>query len=291
VDKLRANGKPPAETAWSPGWKRGPPANAVATAEQRRQVFSWTFHRRTLSSAPDLLLVETLDLDCGERREQSTGLRAAKCGATTLCAGYSLWGIWTLQELPSNPLVQTMTWHRPRIRRLWVSVCLLLAAAVIGGLPVYVRPQVDPLRHADAILVLGGYGYDRYGLGLQLGNEGWAPTVVVSNPNGTNDPWLDKLCSTPQQLRFELHCFDPDPETTKGEARELRRLATARGWRTVIVVTFRPHISRSRFILEQCFDGELVMVASPSHMSPLRWAFEYILQTAGYVRAVLQPSC
>jgi hypothetical protein len=26
------------------------------------------------------------------------------------------------------------------------SVCLLLIAAVIGGLPVYVRPQIDRLR-------------------------------------------------------------------------------------------------------------------------------------------------
>ena len=56
-----------------------------------------------------------------------------------------------------------------------VSVCLLLIAAVIGGLPVYVRPQIDPLRHADAILILGGAYYDRYPFGLDLGSQGWAP--------------------------------------------------------------------------------------------------------------------
>jgi hypothetical protein len=39
-----------------------------------------------------------------------------------------------------------------------VSVCLFLIAAVTGGLPVYVRPQIDPLRHSDAILILGGSG-------------------------------------------------------------------------------------------------------------------------------------
>jgi hypothetical protein len=30
----------------------------------------------------------------------------------------------------------------------------------------YVRPQVDPLRHADAILVLGGEGFSRYPFGI-----------------------------------------------------------------------------------------------------------------------------
>jgi uncharacterized SAM-binding protein YcdF (DUF218 family) len=71
----------------------------------------------------------------------------------------------------------------------------------------------------------------------------------------------------------------------------LHRLASQYGWRTVIVVTFRPHISRARYILEHCFDGDLIMVESPSDLSVPRWAFEYAYQTAGYVRAVLQPGC
>lgn len=176
------------------------------------------------------------------------------------------------------------------MNRLAVSVCLLLVAASIGGLPVYVYPQVDPLRHADAILILGGAGYRRYPFGFDLGMQGWAPTVVVSNPHGSKDRWLTGYCATPHPA-FDLHCFVPEPPTTKGEAQELRRLARQYGWHTVIVVTFRPHISRARFILEQCFNGDLVMVASPTHISTARWPFEYFYQTAGYVRAVLQPGC
>jgi hypothetical protein len=180
--------------------------------------------------------------------------------------------------------------RRSWTRRFVVAVGLLLIAALVGGLPVYVHPQVDRLRHADAILILGGAYYNRYPFGLDLGSQGWAPQVVVSNPNGPDDPWLTTYCATPHP-EFDLHCFVPDPPTTKGEGRELRRLAARYGWRTVIVVTFRPHISRARFILEHCFDGDLVMVASPAHISLPRWAFEYVYQTTGYVRAVLQPGC
>ena len=180
--------------------------------------------------------------------------------------------------------------RRRCIRRLVASVCVLVIAAVIGGLPVYVRPQIDPLRHADAILILGGKGDNRYLVGLDLGLKGWAPTVLASNPLAPEDPSLTDYCATPHP-GLDLHCFVPDPATTTGEGRELRRLAAQHGWRTVIVVTFRPHISRARFILERCFDGDLVMVASPAQMSVARWAFEYVYQTVGYLRAALQPDC
>jgi uncharacterized SAM-binding protein YcdF (DUF218 family) len=191
---------------------------------------------------------------------------------------------------PSRTLSSGGYRRRRWIRRFMASACLLLTAALIGGLPVYVRPQIDRLRHADAIFILGGYGDLRYTYGLELGMQGWAPKVVVSNPRGKDDPWLTNYCAS-RHAGFELDCFAPDPPTTKGEGRELRRLALQYGWRTVIVVTFRPHISRARFILEHCFDGDLVMAASPDRLSTLEWAFEYVYQTAGYARAVLEPGC
>jgi uncharacterized SAM-binding protein YcdF (DUF218 family) len=164
------------------------------------------------------------------------------------------------------------------------------ATATAAGLPVYVRPQIDQLRQADAILILSGPSHRRYSFGFDLARQGWAPNLVVSNPGGAADRRLTDYCATPQP-GFAVHCIVPDPATTKGEARQLRRLASQYGWRTVIVVTFRPHISRARFILEKCFDGNLVMLASPAHISGKRWAFEYLYQTAGYARTVLQPGC
>ncbi|AWT56764.1 YdcF family protein [Mycolicibacterium smegmatis] len=184
----------------------------------------------------------------------------------------------------------TTTRRRARIRQVFGLGAVVLAVVFFGGLPIYVVPQVDIPRPADAILILGGPDYRRYGFGLELGAKGWAPTVVVSNPHGPDDPWLTRYCATPHP-DFTLMCFTPDPPTTKGEGRELRRLAAEHGWQTVIVVTIRPHISRARFILEQCFDGELVMVALPVEPSLFEWVFHYGYQTAGYAKAVLQPGC
>jgi hypothetical protein len=132
--------------------------------------------------------------------------------------------------------------RRRLIRRFARLVCLLFTAAATG-LPVYVRPQIDQLRHADAILILSGPYHRRYPFGFYLAGQGWAPNLVGSNPSWALNPELTDYCAAPHP-EFAVHCFVPDPPTTKGEARQLRRLASQHEWRTVIVVTFRPHISR-----------------------------------------------
>lgn len=175
-------------------------------------------------------------------------------------------------------------------RRWFAALCAFAVAAAISGLPVYVYPQTDQLRHADAIFVLGGYGWDRSLFAINLAKEGWAPIVVVSMWNPTRDPSKTKVCEFPEPKITKV-CVTADPSTTLGEARELRRLVIEHNWRTIIAVTFRPHISRARYILEKCFQGQLIMAASPAHISPARWAYEYFYQTAGYVRAALHSGC
>lgn len=192
-------------------------------------------------------------------------------------------------ERPGTAPSPSPSGKRKLFRRLTILV-LTVNILVAAGLPVYVHPQLDQPRHADAIIILSGPYHDRYPFGFELAEQGFAPNLVVSNPSGTGSPRLTQYCAAPHP-RFTVHCFAPDPPTTKGEARELRRLASEYGWRTVVVVTFRPHISRARFILEKCFDGELVMVANPTLITARRWVYEYLYQTAGYARAVLQPGC
>jgi uncharacterized SAM-binding protein YcdF (DUF218 family) len=178
---------------------------------------------------------------------------------------------------------------RRRLRPCLAAFFFLLLVAA-AGVPVYVLPRVDPLRRADAILVLSGPHHLRYPFGFDLAEQGWAPNLVISNPDAGDNPRLSDFCAA-KHSGVTVYCFEPEPATTKGEGRELRRLAAQYGWRTVIVVTFRPHVSRARFILQQCFDGDLVMVASPDQISDSRWAFEYLYQTAGYARAIVQPGC
>ena len=134
------------------------------------------------------------------------------------------------------------TRRRRRFRRVVVSVCLLLIVAVITGLPVYVRPQVDRPRHADAIFILGGPDHRRYSFGFELGAQGWAPNVVVSNPNGADDPWLTRFCATPQpRVRPALLCPGPADDERR------RARATSFGFATRLADSHRCHVAAPYF--------------------------------------------
>lgn len=183
---------------------------------------------------------------------------------------------------------------RPVKRRMTlvaVAVAVVITAAVTAlGWPIYVKPDVDELRPADAVFVLGGPGTARYTVGLEIALAGLAPRVVFSNPVGPDHRWLTDLC-THQRYDFAISCIEPATPTTRGEARALRGLADAQGWRSVIVVTYTPHVSRARYIVGRCFSGELMMDNSEEPLSPADWAWSYVYQTAGFLRAALQSGC
>ncbi|WP_312033878.1 MULTISPECIES: YdcF family protein [unclassified Rhodococcus (in: high G+C Gram-positive bacteria)] len=173
----------------------------------------------------------------------------------------------------------------------WTFV--LVVAAVLGAtaasVPTYVEPQLDKLHRADAILVLGGPSHERYTYGLDLAHEGLAGRVLLSDPSGGSDEWLDRLCG--KRFTFSVVCFDPDPATTAGEAKTFRDFAIAGGWNSVIVVTFTPHVSRARYTIQRCFGGEVMMAASPANISAADWVWQSGYQTAGYVRSLFQQGC
>ncbi|MFI8971759.1 YdcF family protein [Nocardia asteroides] len=167
-------------------------------------------------------------------------------------------------------------------RLLVVSGALLLAVlvATVALWPVYVSPRTDEPVRADAILILGGAHDGREQLGLRLAAEGYAPRVLVSDPY-ERSPMINRICHG--GYSFEVICFDPSPRTTLGEGRELARLGA--DWTRVIVVTFTPHISRARYILGTCWPGDLLFVDPEPRLSPARWTWDYVYQSAGYVKA------
>ncbi|WP_420540848.1 YdcF family protein [Mycolicibacterium septicum] len=182
---------------------------------------------------------------------------------------------------------------KPRGRtRVWVAmvvVCAMLAGLIGLGWKVYQHPQTDPLRHADAIVVLGGTPYERFDLGLDLAQQGYAPYLLISRSTGADDRKMDKYCQG--HFDFTVKCFIPDPWTTEGEAYEIRADAEKYGWRHIIVITYTPHVSRARYIVGKCFDGDITMVASPTASGPAFWSWMYIRQSAGYAKALLTPGC
>lgn len=185
-------------------------------------------------------------------------------------------------------------WRRALLVASIVVIVAALAATALGY-QLFYRDHQDPLRKADAIVVLGGEHDGREDYGLQLAREGYANTVVISDPYRGDSNYgrpsaqlMKRVCaaSTPQ---IDVICFDPDPSTTRGEAMFVQRLAQQRGWHSVIVISWRYHLVRARYIFGQCFDGDVVMRSVPRDYgrSAGAWVAQFGYQYAGLGKAMI----
>jgi uncharacterized SAM-binding protein YcdF (DUF218 family) len=163
---------------------------------------------------------------------------------------------------------------------------------LIGGYFVIVSPKVNQPTHADAVVVLGSVHVNgRLQEGLELVNQGLADNLVLSVGPSDYQAMRGYACNG-QDTDAKVICFTPDPSTTRGEAEEVHRLAEQNGWKKIIVVTSTFHVSRARYIFGRCFDGSIEMVGtSTGGISLGTWAYEYLYQTAGYLKAFAESGC
>lgn len=161
-----------------------------------------------------------------------------------------------------------------------------LVVWAVAGLPFFVFPTVEPVPpHADVALVLGPPLPQRIEVAERLLDDGTVGAALISVPD-QYIPWeLRPLCA-----RAHVTCFDPDPSTTRGEARMLGRDAARDGWTSAVVITMPAHVSRARTIVSRCFAGRISMVAD-SEPPAGGWAYQYAYQTAATVKAWLNQGC
>ena len=94
-----------------------------------------------------------------------------------------------------------------------------------------------------------------------------------------------------QNPAYRVICFKPSPATTRGEAEEIGRLARQHHWKSLIVVTSMYHVSRARLIVTRCMPGTVLMVAAPGKPSVADWAYQFLYQTGGFIKAGLHRAC
>lgn len=185
--------------------------------------------------------------------------------------------------------------RRRLILRSSMFIVILLAVVTASGFLLFNRAPSDPLRSADVIVVLGGEHDGREDYGLQLARQGVAPVLLLSNPYDADDPLVPQMCDR-HVAAVEVICRRPDPLTTRGEALFTHQLAEERQWHTFVIVTWRYHLPRARYVFSRCFDDDphtLVMRAVPREYdySPLDWEGVYLYQYAGFAKAWIESAC
>lgn len=143
-----------------------------------------------------------------------------------------------------------------------VVLTVALLGLALSFVPFFRSGRATPPARADAVVVLSGDHGERLPPALSLIDRGVTSTLVFA---GTLDSGRAvELCEVAQP--FEVICLRPDPDNTREEARDVARLASRRGWKTIVVVTSRHHVPRSGLLFDRCVDGDVVLVgADPSY--------------------------
>jgi uncharacterized SAM-binding protein YcdF (DUF218 family) len=138
----------------------------------------------------------------------------------------------------------------------------------------------DPLDKADALIVLGDDNFyaDRATRAAQLFREGKAPVIVASGrrlrPNAGIAELMEHDLIERGVPKDRIVRFAQDADSTLEEARALARLAKARKWHSVIVVTSNYHTRRARYIFQRVFPQGLevrMTSAQDGDFDPEHW--------------------
>jgi uncharacterized SAM-binding protein YcdF (DUF218 family) len=156
----------------------------------------------------------------------------------------------------------------PRLLRLLVLLLVIGFVAATARLIIW-PPSAHPAR-ADAVVVLSGSRGERLDRALELMRTGVADVLVISSSgNERLEPRSSRLCRTGRGSGFTVLCFHPLPDSTRGEAKTIARLATRNRWHSIVVVTSRYHVTRAKLLVERCFDGDVDTVAATYDLSSL----------------------
>lgn len=175
-----------------------------------------------------------------------------------------------------------------RLRRSALAAGILAVAIALAGLPLYVFPPTAEPAPADLVYVIGPPVHTRTDLQARLLDEGLAPRGLISvpPPDGAAPASASDIpaCQDPR-----IACLTPEPFTTAGEALLLKGYAADQGVERTIVITFTPHVARTRYIFDTCYPGDVTVVAVDPQLTPWEWAYQYAYQTGAFVKAVLAP--
>jgi hypothetical protein len=180
-----------------------------------------------------------------------------------------------------------------RTRWLWViGIVAGLGLVAIGvATPFYMFPATDQPAKVDVVYVIGPPTDARVELAEDMLEQGLAGAMMVSITDSTPGDYPKANAACTGERTYPVYCSMPDPFTTRGEARWLKDLAQEHDWDSAAVITFTPHISRARVIMERCFGGELLMLDSGERLAPHSWAYQYLYQTVGFAKVAAMQSC
>jgi uncharacterized SAM-binding protein YcdF (DUF218 family) len=153
----------------------------------------------------------------------------------------------------------------------------------------FLRPaSADPER-ADAVIVLSGDHGDRMAGALKLLQAG--VTDVLVHAGAPDTPDVAEMCDRGSAHGFDVVCLEPNPDSTRAEARAVADLARDRGWGQLVLVTSAPHVNRAGTLFRRCSDADVDVVATTPPFTRRQWLKEVAKEWAGTLGVAVRRGC
>lgn len=177
-------------------------------------------------------------------------------------------------------------------RFVWINSSLTLASLLVFMLllpiPLIFAPKIDRPEPVDVILVLGPPEETRLDLAVSLIEKGYSSRLMIS-VSETDWPYsADAISLCTAELAYKVYCQQSEPFTTQGEIGWLTKASEYMNWDSAMVITFEPHVSRTRLYLDRCYGGDSLVISDgmmPRNFTGL--AQQYFYQNAGFAKALV----
>ncbi len=166
---------------------------------------------------------------------------------------------------------------------------LTFAAILSAAVSIVAFPPPGDVRNADLIYVIGPPTPQRISSAESLLESDPSRTLLVSvsSPATRNRGTAAKL---PVCSRDRVICQHAEPFTTKGEALMLVDYARTHDVHKVAVITFTPHVARTRYIFARCApDLDVQVIGVDEHLTLGDWIYQFGYQTTAFVKAAATP--
>lgn len=175
-----------------------------------------------------------------------------------------------------------------RLRRTALVVGAALAVAIGGMVVVYCFPPSGDPTDADLVYVIGPATGTRMDEAEAIIRSTGRDDLLISVSAGntaTSAAAQMPACSEPH-----VTCESPLPFTTKGEALLLNEYAKTHDVHKVVVLTFTPHVARTRYIFARCSpDIDVQVVPVDEHLRLADWVHQFAYQTGAFAKAIATP--
>jgi uncharacterized SAM-binding protein YcdF (DUF218 family) len=172
---------------------------------------------------------------------------------------------------------------------------IVLVALLVGFSAITARwfiwPPTGMPDRVDAIVLLDGPSdLNRLEAALGLARERRASFLVISySPEGPHW-WTGGSVCAPKVTEARVICFIPNPDTTRGEAEFVGRLARQYHWQSIVLVATAPQDPVALLRTKRCFSGKVYMINASFPASG--WPSQLTYYWGAALQAlILQRSC